>query len=167
MDAMKEQELKQYFFKEYTTLMNERAENQRIYDKFILERTTFNEDMKRLNEKVLLERKRLKEETMFFDKKLSILQNGFLQLDLERKKFEKEKSEYEQRRISGSYDDSYSGSSFIGDFDAGLFFAGVNNPMALRKRYRDLLKIFHPDNLAGDEAIVKAINKEYERRKNI
>jgi len=28
-----------------------------------------------------------------------------------------------------------------------MLFRGINNPLALRKRYRDLVKIFHPDNL--------------------
>ena len=44
-------------------------------------------------------------------------------------------------------------------------FAGVKNTLALKKRYRDLLKIYHPDNLAGDKEVVQAINKEYERLK--
>ena len=45
------------------------------------------------------------------------------------------------------------------------FFKGVNGPLTLKKRYRDLLKIFHPDNLCGDMGIVQLINKEYERLK--
>ena len=49
--------------------------------------------------------------------------------------------------------------------DVSVFFKGVTNPLALRKRYRDLLKIFHPDNNGGDEGIVKAINEEFERLK--
>ena len=44
-------------------------------------------------------------------------------------------------------------------------FSGINNTLALRKRYRDLIKIFHPDNLFGDEELVQMINKEYLRRK--
>ena len=31
------------------------------------------------------------------------------------------------------------------------------------KRYKDLLKIYHPDNTHGDNNIVLAINEEYER----
>ncbi len=47
--------------------------------------------------------------------------------------------------------------------DADVLFAGVNSPMALKKRYRDLLKIYHPDNVAGDSRVVLVINQEYER----
>ena len=48
---------------------------------------------------------------------------------------------------------------------AAVLFRGANNPLALRKRYKDLLKIFHPDNLCGDGKLVQLINREYERRK--
>ena len=44
----------------------------------------------------------------------------------------------------------------------GTYFAGVTGTAGLRKRYRDLLKIYHPDNGNGDSATLLAINKEYE-----
>ncbi len=47
-----------------------------------------------------------------------------------------------------------------------LLFRGATNPLALRKRYKDLMKIFHPDNLSGDGELVQMINREYNRRKN-
>lgn len=161
-------ELKRWLFKENTRIQAEKAEQQRIYDKFIKERSDFMEDMKRLNSRVLQEQKRLKEDNLFFDKKMQILQNGFMQLDLDRKKLERERREFEvakrKRSEKMASKDSNNNSSFTLS-DVGMFFAGVNNPLALRKRYRDLLKIFHPDNSCGDESIVKAINEEYERLK--
>ena len=48
-----------------------------------------------------------------------------------------------------------------------LFFKGVDNELALKKRYRDLTKIFHPDNLNGDTDTLKHINKEYNALKQI
>ncbi len=140
----------------------EKEEQKKVYDKFIAEKTAFNEDMKTLNARVLSERKRLKEETMFFDKKMQILQNGFMQLDLDRKALEREKAAFEtvkeERNSHGR-----NGQRVTGTFNASQFFIGVNSTLAVRKRYKDLLKIFHPDNLCGDETIVKAINEEYER----
>ncbi|MBQ0026985.1 MAG: J domain-containing protein [Lachnospiraceae bacterium] len=160
--------LKRWLFQEYNKIQVEKGEQQRIYDKFIKERSDFMEDMKRLNAKVLQEQKRLKEDNMFFDKKLQILQNGFMQLDVDRKKLERERREFElskrKRSEKMASRENVQNSSFTIN-DVGLFFAGVNNPLALRKRYRDLLKIFHPDNSCGDEGIVKAINEEYERLK--
>ena len=47
----------------------------------------------------------------------------------------------------------------------GTFFAGVNGSVALRKRYKELLKIYHPDNGNGDADTLLAINREYEEVK--
>ncbi len=136
----------------------EKAEQQKVYEKFITEKTAFNEDMKALNAKVLAERKRLKEENMFFEKKMQILQNGFMQLDLDRKKLERDRAELEAKSVRASEDTRVGGV-----FNASQFFIGVNSNLTARKRYKDLLKIFHPDNLCGDETIVKAINDEYSK----
>lgn len=46
-----------------------------------------------------------------------------------------------------------------------LFFSGVKNTRALKKRYKDLIKIFHPDNGAGDTEVLQRINEEYETLK--
>lgn len=37
----------------------------------------------------------------------------------------------------------------------------------LKKRYKDLIKIYHPDNVAGDTRTVQEINKEYEKMKQL
>ena len=91
---------------------------------------------------------------------MQILQNGFLQLDMDRKKFERDKRMFESRKNT----DATTGSSF---YKAQMpdFFKGVNNILGLKKRYRDLLKIFHPDNLCGDSDTVLEINRQYETLK--
>lgn len=43
------------------------------------------------------------------------------------------------------------------------FFKGVTNNEQLKKRYKDLLKIYHPDNQAGDTTISQEIQDEYEQ----
>lgn len=43
-----------------------------------------------------------------------------------------------------------------------VYFAGVNNLKSLKKRYHDLLKIYHPDNQNGDSTVSKQIQEEYE-----
>jgi len=42
------------------------------------------------------------------------------------------------------------------------WFSGVTTIEELRKKYRELLKQFHPDN-GGDEETMKAINIEYDK----
>lgn len=46
-----------------------------------------------------------------------------------------------------------------------MFFQGVSDEITLKKRYKDLIKIYHPDTVAGDKATVQEINKEYHRLK--
>ena len=48
---------------------------------------------------------------------------------------------------------------------AKLLFQGVRSQLALKKRYRDLIKMFHPDNIAGDHEMVLLINEVYEELK--
>ena len=48
---------------------------------------------------------------------------------------------------------------------AELLFQGVKSHLALKKRYRDLIKMFHPDNIAGDHEMVLMINRIYDELK--
>ncbi|MDE6737819.1 MAG: J domain-containing protein, partial [Lachnospiraceae bacterium] len=50
--------------------------------------------------------------------------------------------------------------------EVSVFFQGVSNPLSLKKRYKDLIKIFHPDNLSGDKEMIQRINREYESLKS-
>lgn len=43
-----------------------------------------------------------------------------------------------------------------------VWFTGVTNEEELKKRYKDLLKIYHPDNQTGDTKISQQIQREYE-----
>lgn len=47
--------------------------------------------------------------------------------------------------------------------NASIWFAGVSGLDELKKRYRDLLKIYHPDNFAGDTSITQQIQAEYDK----
>ncbi len=108
------------------------------------------------------ERNRMALEEMFFDKKMDILKNGFAELEEDRRKLERDRINFNaEKKAAKKYQnrDAY-------ENIAGSLFAGVNNYLALKKRYRDLLKIFHPDNMCGDREMVIYINEEYERLKN-
>ena len=73
----------------------------------------------------------------------------------ERRRVDKQRSFYEKvkREVRMSDDVRTAG----GD----MFFIGVQNEVALKRRYRDLLKIYHPDNLNGDTGTIQEINREY------
>lgn len=48
-----------------------------------------------------------------------------------------------------------------------LFFIGVQSEIALKKRYKDLIKIYHPDNMCGDTETLQEINREYDRLRTV
>lgn len=160
-------ELKLFLFRENARLENERKDLKTRQDKLVKERAQFRDEMDLLNHRIVLEKKRLKDEHAFFEKKMQILQDGFKQLDLDRQKLDKERYRFEAERevrSSGGGGIGY-GCDYEYDGIVSVLFRGADNPLTLRKRYKDLMKIFHPDNLCGDAELVQLINQEYERRK--
>ena len=156
-------EIKLWLFQENMRLEQERTELEQARNKFLDERVKLRDELDALNRRTVMERKRLKEENLFFEKKMAILQEGFRQLEEDRKRFEQERQTLLKEARERQAGEQEPGE---GNFTAvQLLFRGVNNPLALRKRYRDLIKIFHPDNLFGDGELAGQINKEYLKRK--
>lgn len=153
---------KLWLFQENIRLENERKELKATQEKFLDERVRFRREMDELNRRTVMERKRLKEENLFFEKKMTILQNGFRQLEEDRRILDRQKQALEEERTSRLLEEK---TGMLPEDAARILFRSVNNSLALRKRYKDLLKIFHPDNLSGDEELVQMINREYIRRK--
>ena len=89
----KMEELKAWLFKE-----NVRVE---ALKQELEERTTRIEeketDLNIMHQRLMMEQKRLKEDNLFFEKKLAILQDGFRQLDMDKRKFEKDRQLFEER----------------------------------------------------------------------
>jgi len=154
-------ELKAWLFKENIRLQMEKSEMMRMEEKFIKERQQFQTEMDEVNRRLVIERKRLKQDELFFEKKMDILKNGFAQLDAERRKFDKEKTEFEAKK---DLHESYQRREKNQDM-AEMLFQGVKSQLALKKRYKDLIKMFHPDNIAGDHEMVLTVNAVYEKLK--
>lgn len=156
-------EAKLWLFQENMRLEQERKKLSEMMDKFHAERQCFMDEMNALNRRSVMERKRLKEENLFFDKKMEILQDGFRQLEIDRKSLERERISLEKER---EFSSQRRASDFYGDSSVvEVLFRNATNPLALRKRYKDLVKIFHPDNVAGDEELVQLINREFAKRR--
>ena len=154
------QELKSWLFRENIRLVTAAKELEDMQEQFLQEKIQLQEEMKLLNQKIAGERQKLREDNIFFERKMEILKNGFSQLDIDRRRLDKEWAKLAaERALIGertSYDSNY---------DVSIFFRGVRTPIALKKRYKDLIKIFHPDNVAGDKEMIQRINKEYENLK--
>ncbi|MDE5596218.1 MAG: hypothetical protein K2J04_00100 [Lachnospiraceae bacterium] len=160
-NASKEElnELKSWLFRENVRLITAAKELEEMQERFAQEKEQFQDEVKAINRKISGERDRLKEDSLFFEKKMDILKNGFAQLDMDRRRLEKERARMEAQR------EVMEQPAYGMSRDISAFFRGVKNPLALKKRYKDLIKIFHPDNVAGDKEIIQMINIEYENLK--
>ncbi len=154
-------EIKLWLFKENVRLKMEQSELKHAMDKLQEERKQLENEAAEFDRRFAVERKRLKQEEAFFDKKMDILKNGFLQLDLERKKLDREKLQLEAERAVHASNRRQEKNMDLGE----MLFQGVNSQLALKKRYKDLIKMFHPDNIAGDHEMVLIINRIYEELK--
>ena len=154
------QGLKFWLFRENIRIMTASAELEEQREKFELEKKQFKEEMKNLNRKMNAEQKRIHQDNQLVDERLKIIKDGFQKLDMDRRRLDKEwarlaaeKEFLEERGLYDSYPET------------SVFFGGVKNLLMLKKRYKDLTKIYHPDNVAGDTEIIQRINREYERLK--
>lgn len=100
-----------------------------------------------------------KHEEHLLEMKRQILEGELYKLAEEKKQFEQKKSFYDQVEAYQKEDIRKKPASIQGT----MFFAGVNSLSSLKKRYKDLLKIYHPDNKCGDTDAIQEINREYQR----
>lgn len=154
-------EAKLWLFRENIRLQNEQKELAAAQERFLNERVKLRNELDELNRRTVIERKRLKEENLFFDKKMEILKDGFRKLEDDRKVLEREKRIFAQEKAKHTKIEN----PIINENIVASLFRNVNNPLTLRKRYRDLVKVFHPDNLLGDAELMQMINKEFAKRR--
>lgn len=107
---------------------------------------------------------RLKNESRLFQMKWKILEEELKKLADEKQQIEKQKNFYrfvEEHERGGQTKIPGNGGW------AEKLFVGVGSEHALKRRYKELIKIYHPDNLDGDTGTLQEINREYDRLKAI
>lgn len=109
--------------------------------------------------RVEIEDRRLEREQQLFSMKVKILEEELIKLATEKEEVQKKKDFYERVYQYETYSRQEIKQAEI--IRGELFFRGVENKQSLKKRYKDLIKIYHPDNLDGDNNTVQEINKEY------
>lgn len=118
----------------------------------------------------------LQEEKRNFEQQKKALEIGFKKLAADKETFmaeiKKEKAKINAMRYEAECEKEYEKEcekekpfnhlDKLSGFTGPGFFGGVTGMNSLRKRYKELLKIYHPDNKYGDSFTVACINKEYE-----
>lgn len=144
------QAIKHWLFKENLRIENEKqllAEEKRALE---TEKHDFSREKEAHYNMHDIMKNQLVREKQIFDQKWKILERELKNLAFDRDSLEKAKKDFKN---SGSVKGTE------------VLFKGIKNSRDLKKRYKELIKIFHPDNDMGDESIMVEINKEYEKLK--
>lgn len=100
-----------------------------------------------------------------FDQQKHLFETKFRILEEEMMKVAEEKAEIEKKKAFYEMVDEFQkkNQKALPDYQLGeIFFRGVESKQSLKKRYKALVKIYHPDNIGGDDSLVTEINKEYD-----
>ncbi len=155
--------------KQAALLKEEEKKLQTEREAFEKEKEEFKKEMKGWNEQIRQSKQKLAEEQGLFDKKYKVLEMGFAKLNSDKKELEAQKRAFEFRKQFLSDAETFA------SLDSGkgiqssefIFFKGATHPLAVKKRYKELIKIYHPDNMDGDKMILQRINQEYDRLRRL
>ncbi len=162
MENVRLQAEKSQIENDYEALRKEKKEVAADRKQLSREKKQLTIEMNQLREQVEYQRRRLREDERLLDQKQKVVEHGYELLEQDKRQIQKDHQRLEQEReqlrrtAAAARKEVYA---------TGLFFRGVNNQVALKKRYKDLLKIYHPDNICGDNEILLKINREYEELK--
>lgn len=161
------EELRRFLFKESCRLKNQESALDDQWQKLEKERSLLKEEIDKAGKKLQEQRAEFEHDRSFFDQKMQILKDGYDKLSLDRKSLEQEKKRIAQERMM-LQEDLANADVKLQEQSAGLMnvlFKGADTPLSLKKRYKALMKIFHPDNMKGDDELVQWLNIEYSKLK--
>ena len=115
--------------------------------------------LERQQRKNTLLRKQLENQKILFDRQWQIVETETRRLAVDKDKFDREKRIYRDQ----VYREARRSMSVAAN--TKIMFKGVDDTTSLKKRYKDLIKIYHPDNSNGDKDLIQAITDEYEELK--
>lgn len=111
--------------------------------------------------RVEIEDRRLEQQQKLFDMKFKILEQELVKLATEKQHVARQK-EFYSRVNDFEHRNEQQSAPAQNVVKGEMFFTGVGNKQSLKKRYKDLIKIYHPDNLDGDHNTIQEINREYD-----
>lgn len=156
IEKMGTKEAKRWFFQENIRLEQQRQELEQEREDLKRQKEDFKREQNNLDTRVRMTQNQLNHEKRLFDMKWKVLETELARLAEDKRQIEAQRREYQALQVQPRFNRHFE-----------LFFVGVNSREALKKRYKDLIKIFHPDNMSGDKATLQQINKEYDALKQI
>jgi seryl-tRNA synthetase len=129
-----------------------------------VERRNLERERRDFTRRVESEVKRLEQQQQLLDAKFKILEEEFAKLAVEKEKVQKQKAFYRKVCDFTAHTAPAPGVAAHSEVVSGeMFFSGVDSRQSIKKRYKDLIKIYHPDNQAGDSDTIQEINSEYHK----
>lgn len=136
----------------------EKQELEELKEELENTRKQFDKEVLDINRTIESSRKKLESDLTFLGKKQTVLESGFKQLDNDRQRLNREKEEFKRYKERSESIRKVP----VLEYRQGIFFKGITTEKGLKKRYKDLIKVFHPDNVTGDTYTLQNINREYE-----
>ncbi|MDD6038014.1 MAG: hypothetical protein PUD20_04325 [bacterium] len=165
------------------TVMTETQDDMIAFKQWVFEKTVeFEHDKRELEDekkRIGRQREQLEKERRDYDRQKSlddhfrsqqeyviamkqqILEEELKKLAAEKEYLERQKAFYE--RVNQFNSQQKQEENRHSTVKGELFFIGVQNERSLKKRYKDLIKIYHPDNADGDTNTLQEINREYDK----
>ena len=153
---------RQWQFKEAVELEHKKQEIRDERRELEVERREFEKVKQEFEMQKQLDDIRVEQEKKLFDMKWKILESELKKLAAEKEQIARQRDFY--RYVSEFQSHTLEETAIV---KGEMFFCGVNNEDSLKKRYKDLIKIYHPDNQNGDKCILQEINAEYEKLKSL
>lgn len=158
------EEMKLWLFRENIRLRGLRLEIEADRERLAQEQMQFSDDHRQFLNQLAQQRRQIHLEEALVEEKLKIIQKTFDEINADRKALKRREEKLLRREME--LDGRIRNTKTVDETEAAdLMFRGVNSYLALKKRYRDLMKMFHPDCGTGDAGMVLAINRTYERIK--
>lgn len=156
-------EIKLWLFQENVRVENMRQEVEQYRKNVENERQILMEQIKEQSRRNEQLNRELVRERQLFNKKWDVLEDGFRKLNEDKKQLHRERRnlQYDRERFLEERNRYRSESVRTPNGELALLFRGVTNAKTLKKRYKDLIKMFHPDNQGGDHDLIQVINREY------
>ena len=151
-------ELKLWLFRESIRLRDEKQELEFARKDFLNEREMAREEMRRYEEHLSVRTSQIRNEEELIEKKHEVIKRGFEELDKDRQALNAREAYLRDKEAQINSRASLE-SREVND----VLFRGADNILLLKKRYKDLMKMFHPDCLGGDTEMVKMLNRTYDR----
>lgn len=154
---------KHWMFMENVRLSHERQEIEEEWNKLKKDKKEFERLKKAKENELAIKEKQLVRQKELFDKQWGVIEKELHRIAADKDRIAREKSYIEREKANLKAEQNKANATRV--VTNGAFFVGVNSESSLKKRYRELIKIYHPDSGNGDEATLLLINKEFERLK--